>query len=398
MKGEVFTLNTFVSPKKIVTGEGSIEKINDLLIEFHAKKVMIFADPAIVNIGLTKKIEGLLEKQLVLFKIYTDIQPEPPLDVGDRAVQAVREFNADLVIGIGGGSCLDIAKVAAVLAKNEGVVGDYLYLTGTKQLKDQGVPKILIPTTAGTGAEVTDIAVFSLKDTKDVITHEYLLADVAIVDPELTYSLPPRVTAASGVDAFTHAVEAFVSINATTLTDALALDAIRKINGSIRTAVWNGTNKEARREMAWGSLIAGLSFYNAGVAGVHALAYPLGGLFKIPHGESNAVLLPYVFDYIWPSCLPKMKKIAEALSLPTEGKNDREIAVSVVQAFYDLVKDVGLPTTLKDFGIQESNLDLLAKNGIEQRRLLARSPKLFTLETVRQVYEAAYKGELRLGK
>lgn len=257
---------------------------------------------------------------------------------------------------------------------------------------------MLIPTTAGTGAEITDIAVFSLEETKDVITHEYLLADVAVIDPELTYTLPPRVTASTGVDALTHAVEALVSVNATPLTDALALEAIRKISANIRTAVWRGSNKDARREMAWGSMIAGLSFYNAGVAGVHALAYPLGGLFKIPHGESNAVMLPYIFDYIWPSCLEKMNKMAGALGLRTEGLNRRETALETVKELRNIVKDVGIPSTLKDFGIKEHDIDTLAKNGIEQKRLLARSPKPYTLKDIRERYEAAYHGELKLGQ
>ncbi|PTX64429.1 alcohol dehydrogenase class IV [Melghirimyces profundicolus] len=387
-------MKPFVSPKKIVAEEGSIQAVEEVIRDLNPKRVLIFADPVVVEVGLTQNLEALLGKAGVEYKRYTDIQPEPPLEVGDRAVETLREYRAELVIGIGGGSCLDITKAAAVLATHEGSVSDYLNLSGTKTLTRPGIPKILIPTTSGTGAEVTDIAVFSLEDTKDVITHEFLLADMAIIDPELTYTLPPRVTAASGVDAFTHAVEAFVSIHSSTLTDTLALEAIRKIHGNLRTAVWNGSDKTARREMAWGSLIAGLSFYNAGVAGVHALAYPLGGLFKIPHGESNAVLLPYVFDYVWPSCLPKMKVLAKELGLPLGGVTDREAAKSVVQALRDLVTDVGLPTTLKEYGIKEKDLDILAENGIEQKRLLARSPRPFDVKTVRQVYEAAYKGEL----
>jgi alcohol dehydrogenase class IV len=391
-------MHTFVSPQKIVTGEGSVKKIGEIARDFKAKKVMIFADPVVVDFGLSKRIEEVLQTENIEFKLYTDIKPEPPLEVGNRAVNAVRELDADLVIGMGGGSCLDITKAASVLAKNEGSVSDYLNLTGTKKLNYRGLPKVLVPTTAGTGAEITDIAVFSLEDTKDVITHEFLLSDVSIIDPELTYTLPPRVTAASGVDALTHAIEAFVSVNATDLTDALALEAIRKITKSVRTAVWNGNDKVARREMSWGSMIAGLSFYNAGVAGVHALAYPLGGLFKIPHGESNAVLLPYVFDYIWPSCLPKMKILAKEFGLPVHGKSDRDVALSVVQALQDLVKDVGLPTSLSEYGIKDSDLGPLSENGIKQKRLLARSPRPFTIETILQVYGAAHKGELQLGK
>lgn len=235
-------------------------------------------------------------------EIYTDVVPEPPLAIGEKLVAFTRDNQFDMVIGIGGGSALDLTKLAGVLASHEGSVAEYLNLTGTKQITQKGLPKILIPTTSGTGSEVTNISVLSLETTKDVVTHDYLLPDVAIVDPALTISLPPKVTAATGVDALTHAVEAYISKNASPVSDALALQAIRLISNSIRIAVSNGEDKQARTDMSYGSYLAGLAFFNAGVAGVHALAYPIGGQFHIAHGESNAVLLPYVMGYIRQSC------------------------------------------------------------------------------------------------
>lgn len=387
-------MNIAYFPRKIITGEGAVQGLRDLMDQYLPKKVVLFADPFLIDIGMTKSIETILADKQIDYTIFSEIKPEPPLALGDKAVETVRQYGADLVIGIGGGSCLDCAKVAAALAGNEGSVADYLNLTGTKKLTNPGITKILLPTTAGTGAEVTTNAVFSLGHTKDIISDENLIADVAIVDPEFTYSMPPRITASSGIDALTHAVESYTSKGATELTDALALEAVRKINGSLRTAVWNGSDRAARGDMAWGSLIASLSYFNAGVHGVHALAYPLGGLFKLPHGESNAVLLPYIFDYIWPACLPKMKNLAEALGLHTAGKNDREIALSVVQYFQDIVRDVGLPTSIREYGIQESDLDALAADAMEQKRLLGRSPRGFKLEDVRKVYQAAYEEKL----
>ncbi|WP_240374113.1 iron-containing alcohol dehydrogenase [Bacillus piscicola] len=387
----------FISPVKIVSGEGSIQEIPALVQSFEAKRVMVFADKGVIDAGIVTKLEDQLKKANLEYRIYSDLIPEPPLAIGNKALQALKEYGADLVIGIGGGSSLDISKAVAVLHDNEGSVEDFLNLSGTKPLQEKGLPKILIPTTSGTGAEVTDISVFSLEDTKDVITHEYLLADAAVVDPELTYTLPPRITASTGVDALTHAVESFVSVNATPLTDALALEAIKRISSSIRTAVWNGADREARSDMSWGSTLAGLSFYNAGVAGVHALAYPLGGLFKIAHGESNAVLLPYIFDYIWPACLPKMARMAEALGVKTAHLNQREAALAAVKELKHIVDDVGIPSTLGAFGIEEKDIETLAANGIKQTRLLARSPKPFTLDDIRDRYRAAYQGELRFG-
>jgi len=386
-------MDQFVSPKKIYHGGGALSKLSGILKELNVQSVFLLTDPVLKDLGLIQPVLDILAEQHINVHINTNVVPEPPVEVGNQVVNEIRKSLPDLVIGVGGGSALDLAKAAAVLAENDGLVEDYLNLSARKKLTKKGLPKVLIPTTAGTGAEVTDIAVFSLEDSKDVITHEFLLADYAIVDPTLTYSLPPRVTAASGVDAFTHALEAYTSINATPLTDTLALEAMRLIVGNIRNAVWNG-NKAAREQMALGSLMAGLSFYNAGVAGVHALAYPLGGLFKLPHGESNAVLLPYVYDQIWPACLEKMVRVAEIFNLPIFGKSDREIAQCVVKSLLELVQDVGLPTTLDAYNIQREDVTRLAENGIKQKRLLNRSPKQLTLESIEQIYLNAYKGVL----
>jgi alcohol dehydrogenase len=386
-------MDQFVSPKKIYHGDGSLNKLGDILSELNTKSVFLLSDPILKDLGMIKPVLDILEEQNIKIHINTNVVPEPSVKVGNQIVDEIRITRPQLVIGLGGGSALDLAKAAAVLAENDGHVEDYLNLSSKKKLIYKGLPKVLIPTTAGTGAEVTDIAVFSLEDSKDVITHEFLLADYAIVDPALTYSLPPRVTAASGIDAFTHALEAYTSINATPLTDTLALDAMQRIVGNIRNAVWNG-NKAAREQMALGSLMAGLSFYNAGVAGVHALAYPLGGLFKIPHGESNAVLLPYVYDQIWPACLDKMVRVAEVFNLPTFGKIDREIAQYVVTSLLELIKDVGLPTTLGAYNIQRDDLTRLAANGIKQKRLLNRSPKPLDLKAIELIYLNAFEGVL----
>ena len=389
---------SFVSPIRIVSGEGAVNEIPALLKSYQAGRVMVFADPGVLDAGIVAPLEDQLKEAGVIYEIYSDLKPEPPVEIGKNALQALKSFDADFVIGIGGGSSLDIAKAVSVLHGNEGSIENYLNLSGDKSLANRGLPKLLIPTTAGTGAEVTDISVFSLEGTKDVITHEFLLADVAVVDPDLTMTVPPKVTAATGVDALTHAVEAYISVNSTPLTDALALDAMERIAKNIRTAVWNGSNKEARAQMSWGSMTAGLSFYNAGVAGVHALAYPLGGLFKIPHGESNAVLLPYIFDYIWPSCMEKMGVIAGRIGANTEGLSKREAAIAGVRELKNIVEDVGIPSTLEQFGIKESDLVNLAESGEKQTRLLARSPKPYSYQDILGRYEAAYAGILEIDK
>ncbi|MEH7306911.1 iron-containing alcohol dehydrogenase [Neobacillus drentensis] len=374
------------------TGWDSLAHLLEEVKRFDVKKILVITDPFLKDIGLTNKVVDPLEEAGYVTEIYTDVVPEPPLAIGEKLVAYTRENLFDMVIGVGGGSALDLTKLAGVLASHEGKVEDYLNLTGTKKITNKGLPKILIPTTSGTGSEVTNISVLSLETTKDVVTHDYLLADVAIVDPALTVSLPPKVTAATGVDALTHAVEAYVSKNASVVSDALALQAIRLISNSIRTAVSNGQDKQARTDMSYGSYLAGLAFFNAGVAGVHALAYPLGGQFHIAHGDSNAVLLPYVFGYIRQSCEKRMKDIYDAMGFSSANLSQEEASYRCVAELKRLVEDVNIPSSLKGFNIAEDALESLTNDAVEQKRILARSPMPLLKEDIYTIYKAAFDG------
>lgn len=376
------------------TGWGSLAHLLDEVQRFEAKKVLVVTDPFLKDIGMTNKVVTPLNEAGIEVEVYTEVVPEPPLAVGEKLVSYTRENAFDLVIGLGGGSALDLAKLAGTLATHEGNVADYLNLTGSKKVSKKGLPTILITTTSGTGSEITNISVLSLETTKDVVAHDYLLADVAIVDPELTISVPPKVTAATGVDALTHAVEAYISKNASPVSDALALQAIRLISGSLRTAVFEGTNKQARTDMSYGSYLAGLAFFNAGVAGVHALAYPLGGQFHIAHGDSNAVLLPYVMGYIRNSCEKRMKDIYDAMGFSSANLSQEEASYKCVAELKRLVEDVNIPSTLKGFNITEDALDSLTNDAIEQKRILARSPLPLLKEDIAKIYRAAFDGEI----
>ncbi|WP_430494336.1 iron-containing alcohol dehydrogenase [Rossellomorea marisflavi] len=388
------TMSKLVFAPLSYTGWGSIEQLIPEVYKTGAKKILVVTDPQLVEIGLSTKVTKPLEEKGFDVTVYHDVVPEPPLEVGEKLVSFTREGGFELVIGIGGGSALDLAKLTAVMAGQEGSVADYLNLSGTKEIRSKGLPKILIPTTSGTGSEVTNIAVLSLASTKDVVTHDYLLADVAIIDPELTLSIPPKVTAATGIDALTHAIEAYVSKNASPVSDALALQAIRLIAGSIRTAVRDGDDRQARIDMSYGSYIAGLAFFNAGVAGVHALAYPLGGQFHMSHGESNAVLLPYVMGYIRKSCEGRMADILKAVNGKSTELSDEDASKQCVEELVGIVREVGIPQRLSEFGITESSLDALTRDGVKQKRLLARSPMALWQEDIRVIYRAAYFGEV----
>lgn len=381
-------------PPLSYTGWDSLSYLVKEVSRFQVKKILVITDPFLKDIGLTKKVVEPLEKAGYTTEIYTEVVPEPPLEIGEKLVAYTRDHQFDMVIGVGGGSALDLAKLAGVLASHEGSVADYLNLTGTKEITHKGLPKILIPTTSGTGSEVTNISVLSLETTKDVVTHDYLIADVAIVDPALTISLPPKVTAATGVDALTHAVEAYISKNASPVSDALALQAIRLISNSIRTAVFNGEDQQARTDMSYGSYLAGLAFFNAGVAGVHALAYPIGGQFHIAHGDSNAVLLPYVMGYIRQSCEKRMKDIYEAMGFSAVNLSREEASYKCVDELKRLVEDVNIPSTLQGFNITEDALESLTKDAIEQKRILARSPMPLLQEDIFSIYKAAFEGKI----
>lgn len=373
-------------------GWGCLSVLPDEVKRLQAKKILIVTDPFLLKLGITDTIEKPLQQMGCTTDIYTDVEPEPPLEIGEKLVAYTRSQEFDLVIGLGGGSALDLAKIAAVLSKNHGNVSDYLNLSGNRTITDKGLPKILIPTTSGTGSEVTNISVLSLDTTKDVVTHDFLLADIAIVDPELTITLPPKVTAATGVDALTHAIEAYVSKNANPVTDSLAFKAIQLISGAIRTAVKDGENKQARSDMSYGSYLAGLAFFNAGVAGVHALAYPLGGQFHIAHGDSNAVLLPYVMGYIRISCEEQLKLILEAMGSSTVGQTQEEASYACIKKLEELVHDVGIPSTLKGFNIPIESLEALTDDAIKQTRILARSPMELKRDDIFAIYKSAFEG------
>ncbi len=390
------SISKLVFPKLSYTGWGAVQQLLPAVESFEPKRILCITDDVLVKIGIVDKVtKPLIEKGYEL-EVYTDVEPEPSLACGQRLVDFTKVGNYELIIGLGGGSTLDLAKLAAILATHDGSVADYLNLTGTKSIENVGLPKILMPTTSGTGSEVTNISVLSLKSTKDVVTDDRLMPNVAIVDPELTVSLPANITAATGVDALTHAVEAFLSVHASPTTDGLALEAARLIDQSLRLAVEEGDNREARTKMSMGSYMAGLAFFNAGVAGVHALAYPLGGQFHIPHGESNAVLLPYVMAYIRSSCEEKMATLYETLT--GEMSYSKETASQLfVKRMEQLVHEVGIPATLPGFSIPETALEALTDDAVKQTRLLARSPKRLLRADIYAIYEAAYRGKLPNG-
>lgn len=388
IKTQSFSIN---QPTSIHFGVNAIQQLGDVVARMQGSKVFLVADPGLKNAGIITQVTSVLKKKKIPYMLYDKVVPEPGLKLADQGAKLAKKEKADCVVGIGGGSALDIAKAVSILLTNGGKAEDYL---GLDKIKLPGVPKIMVPTTAGTGAEVTFTAVFINEKTnsKGGMNGDPLYPDAAILDPVLTLSLPPHVTAATGIDAFTHALEAFVSTQAHAISDMYAMEAMALISNNLGAAYANGTNIEARSAMLMGSLLGGKALATAGVGLVHAMAYPLGGMFNTAHGLANAVLLPYVVEYNIIGNPLKFATIAEIMGYETEGLPLREAGQLAVEAIHQLNADVGIPGSLESLGIPADRIPEMAKIALTVTRPVENNPRKPTLDDVISIYEAAFDG------
>jgi alcohol dehydrogenase class IV len=382
-------MNIFFSPNKIIFGNGAVGQVGTEAKKFGARKALIVTDRGVVKAGLTKGVEEALKAQKIDYTIFDRVEAEPPAPVVDECGQLAKKEKFDIIIGIGGGSSMDTAKGASLLAKNEGKTVDFV---GFDKVPNRGLPKILIPTTAGTGSEVTRNYVVTDKtdNTKKVIFSEFGLADVAIVDPLLTVSCPPAITADTGMDSLVHAVETFVSVNATPFSDVLAIEAIRLIGENLPVACLKGENLEARYNMALATTLGGLAFSSGGLGAVHGLAYVLGTEYHLSHGRTNAIMLPYVVAHNLPGNPAKYARIAEAMGECIEGLSTREAAEKLVPCLFRLLETVGIPYKLGAYGISKDALPTLVAGGMQFARLFIPNPRNLTEKDVKQIYESAF--------
>lgn len=378
---------TFLAPQTIVTGAGCVEQLGDQAKRLKASKVLIVSDPGVCAAGMIDKVERPLRAAGLQTGVFAESVPEPPMGSVDEAAKTADDGGYDCVVAFGGGSAMDTAKMVAVLPGTGKKVADYV---GVDVLDNPGLPVIAIPTTAGTGSEVTKVAIFANEElnVKQGVSSAYLVPDVALVDPMLTVSCPPRVSAASGIDALIHNIEAYTSVNATPLTDMYAIKGIELISRSIRTAVYQGSNVEARFQMALGALYGGMSFGNAGVTAVHALSYPIGGRFHVPHGDANTLMLPWVMQHNMLGCLDRFADIAAAMGLYVDGLTRRDAAQLAVDEMRRLAADLDLPLYLSDVGIPASAIEELADGAMGQTRLLVNNPRSLTRDDVVAIYNA----------
>jgi len=381
-------VNTFLSPNKIILGTGAVNQVGEEARKLGAEKALIVTDEGVVKAGLVQGVEDSLRAQKIDVGIFDKVEAEPPARIVDECAQVARDKGYDIIIGIGGGSSLDVAKGASILATNKGKVLDYI---GIDMVPHRGLPKILIPTTAGTGSEVTRVLVFTdeVDKIKKSVYSTFVLADVAIVDPLLTISMPPVVTADTGMDALVHAIESYVSVNATPFSDILAIEAIHLIAENLPAAYAKANNMEARFNMALGATLAGMAFTSGGLGVVHALSNPLGMKYHLTHGRSNAVMLPYVVECNKIGSLNKYACIAQAMGENIEQLSAYEAVERLVNSLLRLLELLGIPSKISAYGVTNEDIPGLTAGAMKLTRLFEWNPRDLTEEDVKNIYISA---------
>lgn len=380
----------FSTTKSIISGPGSIHQIAQVCAQLQIKKPMIITDMGIVSCGLMAQCEKVFMAAELDYAVFNDVVADPDENIIKQAVDAAASHQCDGVIGYGGGSSMDTAKLVAVLLVSMQPLAD---LYGINNIKGSRLPLILIPTTAGTGSEVTPIAIVTTGETtKAGIVASQLLPDVALLDANLTLDLPSHVTAATGIDAMVHAIEAFTSKNKKNpYSDMLAKQALTLLANNIEDATFDGHNISARQNMLLGACLAGQAFANSPVAAVHALAYPLGGHFHIPHGLSNALVLPHVLRFNSKESSELYSELAPYISSSIDLNTSPEsISEAMIEYIQHLIERLKLPTKLHQLGIKKSQLPLLAKDALLQTRLLVNNPRILSYQDALHIYNQAY--------
>jgi alcohol dehydrogenase class IV len=384
-------IRTFLVPPVIITGSGSSERVGEECKKFGCKKALIVTDQVLSKLGTVESIKKALSENKIQFAIYDKIAKEPTVDYVKEGLEAYRANGCDFLLAVGGGSAIDTAKAISVMVTNPGSIEDY---KGLDKIPKKGVPLVAIPTTAGTGSEATVVTIITDTKTnvKMLIISPFLLPQVAIVDPLLTLSCPRELTAAVGIDALTHAVEAYVSIKAQPMTDIFCLSAIELISGNLRQAWANGNNVEAREKTMLGALQAGIAFSNSSVALVHGMSRPIGAYFHVPHGASNAALLGVVTEFSLIGNPTRYADIAKAMGENIRGLSDLEAARLAAKAIKTLIKDIQIPS-LRELGVDEEKLNKLAPKMAEDAIASGspgNNPRQATKEEIVELYKRAY--------
>lgn len=378
----------FQTTKSILCEVGATAKIGGLMADMGCKNIAFVTDKMILELGLAKAAIDSITAAGLGLHIIDDVVADPPEDMVLTAVAEAKAAGVDGVVSVGGGSSLDTAKLIAVLVGGSQPI-DEMY--GVGLVTGDRLPLVLAPTTAGTGSEVTPISIVTTgSNEKKGVVSPQLLPDWAILDAELTVGLPSHVTAATGIDAMVHAIEAFTSKHKKNiLSDTLARQALELLGSNIHTACTNGQDRAARSNMLLGSMLAGMSFANAPVAAVHALAYPLGGHFHVPHGLSNALVLPHVLEFNMIEAADQYAEIGPIIFPELAGKSAKDIGQGMIDGFKAMGPALGMQNKLSDVGVNHNHLPMLAEDAMKQTRLLVNNPREMTYDAALAIYTAA---------
>jgi len=382
----------FRIPRKVIIGSGASEQIGEESRKLGVKKGLIVTDKVMIKLGALDGIKKALTESKVQFAVYDGVATEPTVDFVQEGLKAYKENGCDFLLAVGGGSPIDTAKAIAVMVTNPGSIEDY---KGLNNIPEKGVPLIAIPTTAGTGSEVTVYTIITdtKTDVKMLIGSPFVMPEVAIVDPLLSLSCPRGLTAAVGIDALTHAIEAYVSVKAQPMSDIFCLSAIEQISGNLRQAWANGNNVEAREKTMLGALQAGIAFSNASVALVHGMSRPIGAYFHVPHGASNAALLGVVMDFSLIGNPTRYAHVAKAMGENVTGLTDLEAAQLAARAIKTLIKDIQIPS-LRGLGVEKGKLEQLAPKMAEDAIASGspgNNPRQATNKEIIELYSLAYE-------
>ncbi|MCF8103910.1 MAG: iron-containing alcohol dehydrogenase [Desulfohalobiaceae bacterium] len=392
---------------EVVFGSNAVLRLGEKIKKNNFDSALVFTDPGVSQAGLLERALGSLQSSNIKYEIFEHGQPEPSIEIVNEAYSWSKEKKHDVLIGLGGGSVIDLAKALSVMLSFGGPIDQYF---GEGKLPGNPKPIIAIPTTSGTGSSVSPASVLtdSKANLKKGISDNRLRPSLALVDPLLTVSCPPFLTACTGIDVLAHAIEAYTAISfqylalgqeeektalyhgSNPMGDTLAQQAIRLVGNNLRLAVNQGLNIEARTNMALANILAGMAFSNAGVTAVHAMAYPLGAYSHAPHGLVNGLLLPHVLEYNLPVCAPQLARTARWLGENINGLSEREAAFKTINSIQQLIQDIGLPSKMRDIGIKEESIRPMAEATLGVTRLLRSNPRKMTADDLEAVFRQAY--------
>ena len=380
-------INRFILNEVSYFGPGARKVLPEVMQRLNKVKALVVTDKGLIQFGVAKMVTDVLDEAAISYDIFSDVKPNPTVSNVKAGIESFKKAGADFIIAIGGGSAMDTAKGIGIVINNP-EFDDIVSLEGCAPTKNKSVPIVALPTTAGTAAETTInyVIIDENKQKKMVCVDPNDIPAVAIIDAELMYSLPKGLTAATGMDALTHAIEGYITKGAWEMSDMFEIEAVRMIARYLPVAVNEPSNPEGRNGMAVAQYIAGMAFSNVGLGLVHGMAHPMGSLFDVPHGVANALLLPTIMEFNMPACLDKYPEIAKAMGVDTSGMSKKEAAQAAVDAVRDLAVKVGIPQHLSELGISSADIPALAEQAISDV-CTPGNPREVTLDDIKALYE-----------